>query len=78
MKLHGREVALLQDRTNRLLQEIRLPFLHYQYGVLALEEVDDFRRNQRIGDVEDVNRNLARAKGVGEPQLLQRTKYAVI
>jgi len=56
-----------QNGVERLLDEFGLALLDHQNGTLAGTEAQDFGIDQRVGDVEDVERNLAVAERVGQP-----------
>ena len=74
----GVDVGAPQDRVDRLLDEIRLAFLDHQHRALADAERDQFVVDQRIGDVQDMERHARRAPNVGEAEQLQRAHDAVV
>ena len=54
-----------------MLDELRLPLLDDQDGALSGAEFPDFVGHQRISDVEDIDRDLRIAIGVGQARHLQ-------
>ena len=55
----GVDVALAQDRVDRLLDVVGRALLDDQHGALALAEVGDLVGHQRMGDVQHQRRDLA-------------------
>ena len=70
--------GLAQDLAERLLDIVGLPLLDQQHRALVAAEVGDFVRHQRIGDVQDIERDAAGAPDVGQAQPLQRAQHAVV
>ena len=66
------EVGFAQDGVEVLLDEIGLAFLDHQHGALARAEPPDLVVDQRIGDVQNVERNLAVAERVGQAEQFER------
>src|SRR5713101_2521526 len=60
-----------QYRVQRVLEVGRLAFLDHQDGALAGAKSADLLGNERVGDVQGVDRDLRVAEGVGEAELLQ-------
>ena len=57
---------------------VGLAFLDDQHRVLALAEGEELVVDQRIGDIQDVERHLGFAIEVGEPEALQRADHAIV
>ena len=49
-----------QHRADRLFDELGLTFLDHEHGALALGELTHLLRQQRIRDIQDVDRHLRR------------------
>ena len=62
----GLQVGLAQNHVQVLLDVLRLPFLDDQYGAFARAEAGDFIIEQRIGDVEDIERQRRVAERIGQ------------
>ncbi len=62
------DIGFAQDGIDILLDEIGLAFFDDKYRALAQAEVFDFFFDQRIGDIEDVVRNLAVAECIRKAQ----------
>jgi hypothetical protein len=58
------QVGTANERVELMLDELGLPLLDHQHRALARAEVAHLIRNQRIGDVEDVDRQRRIAIGV--------------
>ena len=56
-----------EDRVQALLDEFGLAFLDREHGALAFAKAQDLAFDQRIGDVENVDRHLGFAERIGEP-----------
>ena len=69
---------LAQDLAERLFDVVGLPLFDQQHRAFALTELDNLVGDQRIGDVEDVERDAARSPDVGQAQPLQRAQHAVV
>ena len=74
----GLDVRAPQDRVDGLLDEFRLAFLDDQDRLLARAEPHELGVDQRIGDVEHVERDAALAEHVGEPEHLERAQRGVV
>jgi hypothetical protein len=61
-----------------LLDEVGLAFFDQQDAALAQAKALELVVDQRIGDVEDVQRHLRLAKGIGQAQHLERAQHAVV
>src|SRR5262249_48109078 len=68
----------LQDGADRLFEIVRLALLHYQHRIFVLAEVHDLLGHKRISNVEDVDRDIALAKSIGEGEPLQGTQETVV
>ena len=68
----------MQDRGDRLFDELGLAFLDDENGALADAEVSDFVIDQRIGDVHDVERDGCFAVNIREAEALQRAHHTVV
>ena len=69
------DAGLAQDGVEVLLDEIGLAFFDQQHGALAGAESQDLVVHQRVGHVQDVERHLAVAERVGEPEQFQRADW---
>ena len=74
----GLDVGAPQDGVDGLLDEFRLALLDDQDRLLAGAEADELVVDQRIGDVEHVERNAAVAEHIGEPEHLERAHRGVV
>ncbi len=74
----GLHVGAAQDGVDRLLDEVGLAFLDHQHGALAGAEAHELLVDQRIGDVEHVERDAAGAEDVGEPDDFERAQRGVV
>ena len=74
----GLDIGLAQDGIEILLDEIGLAFFDDQDGALADAEAFDFVVDQRIGDVENVERDFAVAESVGETQQFEAADGGVV
>ena len=74
----GLDVGAAQDGVDGLLDEFRLAFLDHQDRLLAGAEAHELGIDQRIGDVEHVERNAAVAEHVGEPEHFERAQRGVV
>ena len=74
----GRSAGLVQHRAEGLLDVVRLAFLDHQHRVLARAEVEELVVDQRIGDVQHIERHVGAAADVGEAEALQRADDAVV
>ena len=74
----GLQVRLAQGHVQTLLDVLGLAFLDDQYRLLAGAEANDFLIEQRIGDVEHVERQLGRAEGIRESRELERAQQRVV
>lgn len=72
------DVAAAQDRVQRLLDIFRRAFLDHQNGLFAGAEFGQLVIDQRIGDVEHVQRHGTVAIDIGKAKLLQRAHDAII
>jgi hypothetical protein len=70
----GLELRLMQDHVEVLFDVLRLALLHDQHRGLAAAEAHDLRVDERIGDIEHVERQLRVAGGVGQTEQLQRAQ----
>ena len=61
-----------------LLDELRLPLLDDQHRALARAERDHLLVDQRIGDVEHVERQRRIAERIGEAEQLERAQQRVV
>ena len=71
-------IGLAQYRVDVLLYEVWLPFFDQQNAALADAKAFELVVNQRVGDVEHIQRHLRLAEGVGQPQHFERTHHAVV
>src|SRR6218665_3006948 len=71
------QAAPPQQGVEVLLQVVWLPFLDHQHGPLATAEPVHLVADQRVGDVQDVQRHAAGAEQVGLAQQFERAQYAV-
>ena len=69
-----RYVDATQDHIDLLLDIFGRALLDHQHGALADAEVLHFLGNERIGDVEHIDRNAAAAVEIGEIEPRQRTQ----
>ncbi len=72
------DVGATQCGQHRVFDEIGLAFFHHQHRTLACAERGDLLGDQRIGDVQAIDRDFRYAEGVGQPQLLQRAHGHVV
>ena len=70
--------GLVEHRAKGLLDVVRLPLLDDQHRVLVAGEVEELLVDQRIGDVQHVERHVGAAADVGEAEPLQRAHHAVV
>ena len=66
------------DRMQALLDEFGLAFLDHEHGALAFAEAEHFAFDQRVGDVENVDRELALPERIREPERPQRLDKGVV
>src|SRR6185369_17798791 len=71
----GLDVSAAQFGVDGLLDVIGAAFLDYQHRPLAQAELAQLLRHQRIGDVEDVDGDAARAVEVGKIEPRQRAQH---
>ena len=74
----GLDVAAAQDGVDRLLDEFRLALLDDQDRLLVRGKFGDLVVDQRIGDVEHIDRHRRLAIDVGETKLLQRAHHRIV
>jgi hypothetical protein len=74
----GLELRLMQHHVEVLLDVLRLTLLDHQHGALAGAEAHDLLVDQRIGDVEHIERQLGAAEAIGQPQQLERPHQRVV
>ncbi len=74
----GRNVGAAQNRIHRLLDEFRLALLDDQNRFFPRAEADEFGVDQRIGDVEHVERDAAIAEHIGEPEDFERAQRSIV
>jgi hypothetical protein len=67
-----------QDGVDGLLDELRLAFLDDQNRLLACAKAFELPTNQRIGDVEDIEGDAARAEHVGKTEDLERPQRGIV
>ncbi len=72
------DVAAAQDGVEIALDIVRRALLDHQHGFLAAAEFDEFVLDQRIGDVEHIERDGAAAVGVGEAEIFERSHRRVL
>src|ERR1700722_5139028 len=60
----GLNVGFAQDRVDVLFEEVGLAFFDDEDGTLTDTEAFDFVVDERVGDVENVERNFGVAEGV--------------
>ena len=72
------QVGLVQDAVDVLLDEVGLAFFHHQQAALARAKAFEFFVDQRVGDVQHIQRNVGLAEVVGQAQQLQRPHHAVV
>src|SRR5262249_49600299 len=65
----GRNVGAAQNRIHRLLDEFRLALLDDQNRFFGRAEAHELGVDQRIGDVEHVERNAAVAESSASPRI---------
>src|SRR6218665_143207 len=71
------QAAPPQQGVEVLLQVVGLAFLDHQHGPLATAEPVHLVLDQRVGDVQDVQRHAAGAEQVGLAQQFERAQHAV-
>ena len=74
----GLDVGAAQNGVHRLLDEFRLALFDDQNRLLPGAEADELGVDQRIGDVEHVERDAACAEHVGEPEQFERAQRGVV
>ncbi len=72
------DVAALQDRVDRLLDEVRLALLDDEDVALANTEGGDLVVDERIGNVQHMDRHSRRAVDVGDTEKLERPECGVV
>ena len=70
--------GLVEHRAEGLLDIVGLAFLDDQHRVLVVAEVDELVVDQRIGDVEHIERHFGLAIEVGEAETLQGADHAIV
>ena len=70
--------GLVQHRGEGLLDVVGLALLDDEHRILALAEVQELVVDQRVGDVEHIERHVGLAVDVGEAEALQRADDAVV
>ena len=70
--------SLVEHGGHRLLQIGGLAFLDHQNGFFANAEVENFRVDQRIGDIEDMKRDLRVAIEISQAEALQGPDHRVV
>ena len=77
--MHARlEIGAAQQRDDVLLDEIRLAFLDDQHRALACAEFGQLVGDDRVRDVQHVQRHLRFSERVGKSEQLQRAEHAVV
>ena len=76
MQLHG-GVSAAQDRLDVLLDVVGLAFLNEQHSALALAELDHLVIDYRVGDIHDVERDLALAVDIGKFQQFECAVHVI-
>ena len=74
----GLDIAPAQNGVQRLLDEFRLAFLDHEDRLLVGREGGDLVVDQRISDVEHVDRHGSLAIDVGQTKLLQRAHHRIV
>ena len=74
----GLKIGVAQDHVEGLLDEFGLAFLDDHDSALAGAEADDFIIDQRIGDVENIQRHLGVADRIGKADELECTEQRIV
>ncbi len=61
----------MEHRPERLLDVVGLPLLDDQHRILVAGEVEELFIDERIGDVQHIERHVGAAADVGEAEPLQ-------
>ena len=72
------QIVLAENLVRRLLDVFGLPLLDDQDGALSGAEFDPFVGNQRIGDIQQVQRDLAGTECIGAIEQLERSECVVV
>ena len=74
----GRKRRLAKQQADRLLEVFRLTFLDDEQRPLAGGEIRKLRRDERVGDVEDVQRHARRPEDIREAEPFECTQRGVV
>ena len=74
----GLNVRAPQDRIDGLLNEFRLTLFDDEDRLLAGAEAGELGIDQRIGDIENVERDAAFAEHVGKPEHFERAQQRIV